>query len=92
MKYSILTGSFGYDGINEFLRELSYGKGRTNSVRGAKMPTINKVRTKWLKMQINQILSRGNLIFFLVFKFLSKRNAFCLFDSWDKWLVTLRPG
>ena len=46
MKYSILTGSFGYDGINEFLRELSYGKGRTNSVRGAKMPTINKVRTK----------------------------------------------
>jgi len=43
MKYSILTGSFGYDGINEFLRELSYGKGRTNSVRGAKMPTINKV-------------------------------------------------
>ena len=34
MKYSILTGSFGYDGINEFLRDLSYGKGRTNPVRG----------------------------------------------------------
>lgn len=43
MKYSILTGSFGYDGINEFLRDLSYGKGRTNSVRGAKIPKINKV-------------------------------------------------
>ena len=43
MKYSILTGSFGYDGINEFLRDLSYGKGRTNGVRGAKIPKISKV-------------------------------------------------
>ena len=34
MKFSILTGSFGFDGINEFLRDLSYGKGRTNPVRG----------------------------------------------------------
>ncbi|XP_023336650.1 protein disulfide-isomerase A6 homolog [Eurytemora carolleeae] len=43
MKYSILTGSFGFDGINEFLRDLSYGKGRTNPVRGAQMPKISKV-------------------------------------------------
>ena len=43
MKYSTLTGSFGYDGINEFLRDLSYGKGRTSPVRGAKMPEIKKV-------------------------------------------------
>jgi len=43
MKYSILTGSFGYDGINEFLRDLSYGKGRTNPVRGAAIPKISKV-------------------------------------------------
>jgi hypothetical protein len=34
MKYSTLTGSFSYDGINEFLRDLSYGKGRTNPVKG----------------------------------------------------------
>eukprot|EP00088_Acartia_fossae_P014674 TRINITY_DN1788_c0_g1_i10.p1 TRINITY_DN1788_c0_g1~~TRINITY_DN1788_c0_g1_i10.p1 ORF type:complete len:435 (-),score=163.69 TRINITY_DN1788_c0_g1_i10:843-2147(-) len=40
MKFSILTGSFSYDGINEFLRDLSYGKGRTNPVRGAKLPKI----------------------------------------------------
>jgi len=38
MKYSTLTGSFGYDGINEFLRDLSYGKGRTSPVRGASIP------------------------------------------------------
>merc|ERR1719239_443540 len=38
MKFSILTGSFSFDGINEFLRDLSYGKGRTNPVRGAKLP------------------------------------------------------
>jgi len=43
MKYSTLTGSFGYDGINEFLRDLSYGKGRTSPVRGASMPKISKV-------------------------------------------------
>jgi len=43
MKYSTLTGSFGYDGINEFLRDLSYGKGRTSPVRGAAMPKISKV-------------------------------------------------
>jgi len=42
MKYSTLTGSFSYDGINEFLRDLSYGKGRTSPVRGAKMPKIAK--------------------------------------------------
>ena len=34
MKFSTLTGSFSYDGINEFLRDLSYGKGRTNPVKG----------------------------------------------------------
>lgn len=43
MKYSMLTGSFSYDGINEFLRDLSYGKGRTNPVKGAKMPKIATV-------------------------------------------------
>ena len=43
MKYSTLTGSFSYDGINEFLRDLSYGKGRTNPVKGAKIPTIAQV-------------------------------------------------
>jgi len=43
MKYSTLTGSFGYDGINEFLRDLSYGKGRTTPVRGAKMPSVSDI-------------------------------------------------
>ena len=42
MKYSTQTGSFSYDGINEFPRDLSYGKDRTSTspVRGAKMPKI----------------------------------------------------
>jgi len=44
MKYTTLTGSFSYDGINEFLRDLSYGKGgRTNPVKGAQMPKISKI-------------------------------------------------
>ena len=43
MKYSTLTGSFGSDGIHEFLRDLSYGKGRTNPVKGAKMPNIKTI-------------------------------------------------
>ena len=37
MKYSTLTGSFGSDGVHEFLRDLSYGKGRTSTVKGAKV-------------------------------------------------------
>ncbi len=41
MKYSTLTGSFGADGVNEFLRDLSYGKGRTSPVRGAAIPKID---------------------------------------------------
>lgn len=43
MKYSSLTGSFGHDGIHEFLRDLSYGKGRTNPVKGAKLPKVSKI-------------------------------------------------
>ncbi len=46
MKYSTLTGSFGADGVNEFLRDLSYGKGRTSPVKGAAMPKISK-RDPW---------------------------------------------
>ena len=43
MKYSTLTGSFSQDGINEFLRDLSYGKGRTSPVKGAKLPKISSI-------------------------------------------------
>lgn len=43
MKFSTLTGSFGSEGIHEFLRDLSYGKGRTNTVRGAKLPKIAQI-------------------------------------------------
>lgn len=46
MKFSILRGSFSKDGIYEFLRDLSYGKGNTAPVKGAKMPEI-KTRTPW---------------------------------------------
>ncbi|XP_067008664.1 protein disulfide-isomerase A6 homolog [Anabrus simplex] len=41
MKYSILRGSFSYDGINEFLRDLSFGRGSTAPVKGAALPKIN---------------------------------------------------
>ncbi len=43
MKYSTLTGSFSNDGINEFLRDLSYGKGRTSPVKGAQLPKIDAI-------------------------------------------------
>lgn len=43
MKYSTLTGPFQKDGISEFLRDLSYGKGKTAPVRGEKFPQANKV-------------------------------------------------
>ncbi|KAF4523487.1 hypothetical protein B566_EDAN004556 [Ephemera danica] len=40
MKYSILRGSFSEDGINEFLRDLSYGRGNTAPVKGAELPKV----------------------------------------------------
>lgn len=40
MKYSLLRGSFSYEGINEFLRELAYGRGSSVSVKGAKLPEV----------------------------------------------------
>jgi len=46
MKYTWLKGSFGYDGINEFLRDLSYGRGSSVPVKGAKIPKIQNI-DKW---------------------------------------------
>lgn len=41
MKFSVLKGSFSKDGINEFLRDISYGRGHTAPVRGATKPKIS---------------------------------------------------
>ncbi|XP_046383007.1 protein disulfide-isomerase A6 homolog [Ischnura elegans] len=43
MKYSILRGSFSYDGINEFLRDLSFGRGSTAPVKGASLPKVRLI-------------------------------------------------
>ena len=40
MKYSLLKGSFSETGINEFLRDLSYGKGGIAPLKGAELPKI----------------------------------------------------
>lgn len=45
MKYSILKGSFSQDGINEFLRDVSYGRGGTAPLKGAKLPEIYETAT-----------------------------------------------
>ncbi|KAK9700408.1 Thioredoxin [Popillia japonica] len=42
MKYSILRGSFSKVGINEFLRDLSYGRGNTAALKGGELPKITK--------------------------------------------------
>ncbi|MFH4974113.1 hypothetical protein AB6A40_000822 [Gnathostoma spinigerum] len=42
MKYAMLKGSFGKDGIHEFLRDLSYGRGRTAPLSGTEFPKIEK--------------------------------------------------
>uniref|UniRef100_A0A915Q2K7 protein disulfide-isomerase n=1 Tax=Setaria digitata TaxID=48799 RepID=A0A915Q2K7_9BILA len=44
MKFSMLKGSFGVAGINEFLRDLSYGKGQTAPMKGAEFPKISSVK------------------------------------------------
>ncbi|XP_040204527.1 protein disulfide-isomerase A6 isoform X2 [Rana temporaria] len=43
MKFALLKGSFSEQGINEFLRELSYGRGSTLPVGGGALPKINTV-------------------------------------------------
>lgn len=43
LKYSTLTGSFDKPGISEFLRNLSYGKGKTSSLYGAEFPTVDTI-------------------------------------------------
>lgn len=42
MKYSTLRGSFSNEGIYEFLRDLSYGKGSSATIRGNELPRIEK--------------------------------------------------
>ncbi|XP_006012215.1 protein disulfide-isomerase A6 [Latimeria chalumnae] len=43
MKYALLKGSFSEQGINEFLRELSFGRGSTAPIGGGALPKINTV-------------------------------------------------
>lgn len=42
LKFSLLRGSFSEDGINEFLRDLSFGRGHTADIKGGKLPKIEK--------------------------------------------------
>lgn len=42
-KYSLFRGSFSEEGIHEFLRDLSYGKGSTAPIRGASLPAVDTV-------------------------------------------------
>ncbi|KAG7168835.1 protein disulfide-isomerase A6 homolog [Homarus americanus] len=43
MQFALLKGSFSEDGINEFLRDISYGRGRTSPVRGAQLPAVARI-------------------------------------------------
>lgn len=43
LKYTSLRGSFSADGIYEFLRDISFGRGQTAPVRGAAIPKVNTV-------------------------------------------------
>ncbi|KAK6061596.1 hypothetical protein COOONC_00734, partial [Cooperia oncophora] len=40
MKFAVLRGSFDRDGIREFLRDLSFGKGQTAPIKGASFPSV----------------------------------------------------
>uniref|UniRef100_A0A6M2DVV2 Protein disulfide-isomerase A6 homolog n=1 Tax=Xenopsylla cheopis TaxID=163159 RepID=A0A6M2DVV2_XENCH len=42
-KYSLLRGAFSEDGINDFLKDISYGRGHSASVKKEEMPKINTV-------------------------------------------------
>ena len=40
MKYSLLRGSFSYEGIGEFLRDLLYGRGSSLPLRSNQLPMV----------------------------------------------------
>lgn len=42
MAYSLMRGSFSTEGITDFLKELSFGMGKSAPIKGAKMPQIDK--------------------------------------------------
>lgn len=42
MAYSLMRGAFSTEGITDFLKELSYGQGKSAPIKGAKLPDINK--------------------------------------------------
>jgi len=42
-KYSLFRGSFSADGVSEFLRDLSYGRGSVLPLRGTTLPKISTV-------------------------------------------------
>ncbi|KAI6205438.1 Protein disulfide-isomerase [Aphelenchoides besseyi] len=44
LKFSTMTGSFGKDGVGEFLRDLSYGRGKTSTIRGTEFPEAQDVK------------------------------------------------
>jgi protein disulfide-isomerase A6 len=44
MAYSLMRGSFSTEGITEFLKELSYGHGKSAPIKGAKMPEIKTTK------------------------------------------------
>lgn len=46
MAYSLMRGSFSAEGISEFLKELSYGQGKSAPIKGAKLPEVAKTE-KW---------------------------------------------
>lgn len=40
MKYALLKGSFSFEGIDSFLKELAFGRGSTLPVKGTQLPKI----------------------------------------------------
>ena len=43
MQFALLRGSFSESGVSEFLRDISFGRGRTAPVRGAELPKVSKI-------------------------------------------------
>lgn len=43
--YSLMRGSFSTEGITEFLKELSYGQGKSAPIKGGKIPAIVKTNS-----------------------------------------------
>lgn len=78
MAFSLMRGSFSQEGITDFLKDLSYGHGKSAPIKGAKLPKIVKSE-KWdgKDLVVSRVL--GYFTSYDRLDFILNISVFCIF-------------